>query len=251
MSARCDGCDSEILYRTPERTLSLASTLLGIVADEHRADHPDAKLGEATDTAAVAVTCPSCGAALPIDAHSTFSTCAYCKTTSRIPSKVRRGSAAAKVEPIWGLFSGASNARTKMERRLEEDRSRAERAKKKEHEARDQHSQNDAVERASIGVAKRNSVIFALAALGSIGALALTRAKLGENRGPRWFGASFYVVVSVLVLGTAVGLAVFGVPTGKGEKQWNPSPEKEQRITLAVAFAVLLASVAISIVVTR
>jgi LSD1 subclass zinc finger protein len=103
----------------PTEASTLVPTLIGVMANEHRSDClPTRVQDDAARPGAIALACPSCGAQLELTSGARFTTCTYCRTTSRIPEKTlyRSGSEAAKPEPFWVAFEGRSTLRKKLER---------------------------------------------------------------------------------------------------------------------------------------
>jgi hypothetical protein len=95
-----------------------------VIGDEHRTDRPAAKVAAKLDAAGVAaLTCPSCGAGLPVEPGADLATCSFCHTTSRVARKgwARASGAAPTFEPFWVLLEGPSKRRRVLQGELASD----------------------------------------------------------------------------------------------------------------------------------
>lgn len=115
LEARCSRCDHRATYHTAPEVLALYDRLAGVLADDLRSDHPDARADESEGGGAIAFTCPNCSAALAITPSTRIATCSYCGTTCRIPSRVALNAFPdAAPTPWWILVEGASDQRFEL-----------------------------------------------------------------------------------------------------------------------------------------
>jgi len=121
----CARCNDRATYAAPSAAKAFDSGVLAVLADEHRTDRPAVRVQASPGGGAIAITCPSCNAALPATAQSSLVTCPYCRTMSRIPSKTyfkMREGEAPTCTPWWILFSGPSPLRKSLlEKRSRDD----------------------------------------------------------------------------------------------------------------------------------
>jgi predicted amidophosphoribosyltransferase len=118
LETTCPACGDAASYTWPRELVRHAPQLVGVLAAEFRTDRPDAKVEAGGGV--VALSCPRCSAPLEVKPSGRFTTCAYCKTTSRIASKaftklLHEGRVA---EPWWILVRGPSAARAQRLREL-------------------------------------------------------------------------------------------------------------------------------------
>jgi len=140
LRASCASCGTSHRYETDPKAHRMVKAFLGALSDDHRADR-SAKIAATEPGAPVAIECPSCGAALGLEATDHFVICEFCHTPSKIPSRVRSQlfTEGVELEPFWLMFEGPSKARDKLvkkaiaaenkaakQRRKEEDRRRSE-----------------------------------------------------------------------------------------------------------------------------
>lgn len=94
----------------------LSGALVGVVADEHRADRPRARTMP-TQSGVVALTCPGCGAPLSLTGRSRLQTCSFCNASCLVPagSFGARGRDTVQPEVWWILFQGPSKKRRELE----------------------------------------------------------------------------------------------------------------------------------------
>lgn len=118
VNTRCPGCGDTAAYEVPREAQGLCRGLLLTIADEHRVDRPEARMNATSAGMVVALHCPSCGGAIEVQQGEHFTTCKFCKTSSRIPSRTLLSLKKHKegATPWWALFSGPSPKRSELER---------------------------------------------------------------------------------------------------------------------------------------
>lgn len=243
----CSSCDEQATYASPAPLAALCPELVGLIAPEHRTDHPSVAGRPSRDGGAVPIQCPSCGAGLTLEGRPHLVTCAYCKTTARIPAKLLREAAGEpRIEPFWALLRGPSKARVAIERRLEAEREQAKRAEANARwgaavqERVSAHQERErAVGAVALRAVKWRAALFSVAAVAAMGIYVATFFHVGEQNAPVWFSGPFFIVSSLMFFGTIFGQVIFGVPLSKTQKQWEPCSEREQRVTLVIAGVVL------------
>jgi hypothetical protein len=127
LEARCDACSETALYEVHGKAHRMHRPFVGVLADDHRADRPVAKIGAKKEGAPVAIECPGCGAPLDLNVEDHFVTCAFCSTPSKIPSRHRAQlfEGGVELEPFWLLFEGPSKARDKLVKKAVAARNKA------------------------------------------------------------------------------------------------------------------------------
>ncbi len=116
LRSSCPRCGQARSYRLPPNASRIAPGLIGVMTDEHRTDQLETRVEE--QPGAIALLCPSCGGGLKVAAGERIVTCAYCRTSSRIPEKTfyRSGDPNVHREPWWLAFEGPSKRRRLLER---------------------------------------------------------------------------------------------------------------------------------------
>jgi hypothetical protein len=111
------------VYALPAHAAEKAPQLRAVIGAEQRADRPQAKIDKADAAGVAAISCPSCGAALPVTSGADLATCQFCRTTSRIARRAwsRPSGAAPPFEPFWVLLDGPSAKRRKLLGEKDED----------------------------------------------------------------------------------------------------------------------------------
>jgi hypothetical protein len=121
----CGRCGERAVYALPAGAGEKAPRLRAVIGEEYRTDRPAAKIGAVDAAGVAAMTCPSCGAGLPVNRGDELATCAFCKTTSRIARRAwgRPSGEAPPFEPFWMLLEGPSPKRAALAagRRGEDD----------------------------------------------------------------------------------------------------------------------------------
>lgn len=111
LRTRCQRCSTVRTYARPDFG-DLRHAPFALLSAEARSDAQDAR--SVTDAGgAVAIKCPSCGAGLDVRVDTPIVTCAYCKTSCRVPSRtlhqIRPGIVPPR--PFWMAFKGPSGQR--------------------------------------------------------------------------------------------------------------------------------------------
>jgi zinc-ribbon domain len=99
----CSGCGSHKSYQAPAVALAACEEVIAVVAPDHLQGAKSVGLQREPQSAAVAITCPSCGAALHLAPGERLTICSYCNTESIVPLGVMAqaiGSAPGE-QPIW------------------------------------------------------------------------------------------------------------------------------------------------------
>jgi hypothetical protein len=111
----CGGCGATASYARRTAVAALASTVVGVVAEENREGRAHVQVHEG-DAGVVAWTCPSCGAAL-VPGNAPTVTCAYCKTVAAVSARSRTKEMRRHVPPIlfFVAFEGRSTRRSAFE----------------------------------------------------------------------------------------------------------------------------------------
>ena len=117
LESACPRCGDRARYALPPGTQAIYPALVAVIGEEHRLDRPAVKVG-AGGGGAVAITCPSCGAALPLTSAADLVTCAFCKAVARVPMRAwcRVSGEKARFEPFWVLVAGQSPKRLGLTR---------------------------------------------------------------------------------------------------------------------------------------
>ena len=147
LSTTCAACHDRATFKLDSRLRQLHSELVGVLANELRADRALVQLGPVNDREAVAVQCPQCGAALELTARDHFVKCAYCQTPSNVPAKLKRQlfPSSELVERWWLVFRGVAPERFDALEILSEEAEEAEEDRKAE-----EQSQREQAERARL-----------------------------------------------------------------------------------------------------
>lgn len=120
-AARCGGCGDIAEYRAA--LPPGCAGLVAVIAPEHRTDRAAVK--KAAGGAAVAITCPSCGGALPAVLDRRAVSCEFCKTACRIPEETWAAFEGPPREEPWYLFfDGPSRRRRTLLEEEERDSNR-------------------------------------------------------------------------------------------------------------------------------
>jgi hypothetical protein len=119
----CARCGDHASYALPAGAAAKAPALRAVIGDEHRTDRPAAKVDNVDAAGVAALTCPSCGAGLPVQPGTDLVTCSFCHTTSRVARKgwARASGTAPPFEPFWVLLEGPSKRRRVLQGELESD----------------------------------------------------------------------------------------------------------------------------------
>jgi hypothetical protein len=120
----CARCGDRATYALPTGATAKAPALRAVIGEEHRTDRPRAKIDAKVDAAGVAaLTCPSCGAGLPVEPGADLATCSFCHTTSRVARKgwAQASGAAPAFDPFWVLLEGPSKRRRVLQGELASD----------------------------------------------------------------------------------------------------------------------------------
>lgn len=107
--ATCPTCGPLGRYHVVEG--AVYDGLSALLCDAYRKEPP---ARQAPGEGATALTCPGCGAPLPLAPVGTAVSCAYCNATCRVPPGML---ARARVTPIWVRFRGDSDAVKGLHRR--------------------------------------------------------------------------------------------------------------------------------------
>jgi hypothetical protein len=178
VTSTCKGCGDRAEYRAkPER--EYGPGFVAVLASEHRTDRASVK--NAVGGAAIAITCPNCGAPLEPKLERQAVSCTFCNTPCRIPEDtwaVLKG--APRQQPWYLLFQGPSTRREE----LQEERERRARREEAEENRRAKHRRK-AAQRAG------------------------TRGPDGEKRGLSQVALATIAGVAIAVAGGAAGAAVF------------------------------------------
>lgn len=119
LRSSCPRCNETRTYRLPPSALGFVPGLVGAMTDEHRSDQLVTRVEDDRGSpGAVALLCPSCGGGLSVSPGQRIASCAYCRTSSRIPEKTlyRTGDPNVRPEPWWLAFEGPSRKRRLLER---------------------------------------------------------------------------------------------------------------------------------------
>jgi hypothetical protein len=115
-TARCNACGTTDTYRAPDAALEASAELCAVLAPDHAEGRLEARVEAQKGTAAVAITCPTCGSALPITSGERFATCRHCGAQALVPTGVLAqafGAApAAAARPWWVAIRSPSSLRT-------------------------------------------------------------------------------------------------------------------------------------------
>jgi len=113
----CPRCGDRARYALPPGATALHPPLVAVIAEEHRLDRPAVRVAS-DGGGAVAIRCPSCGAALPLTSAHALATCAFCKAVARVPMRAwcRVSGEKARFEPFWVLVAGPSPRRAELMR---------------------------------------------------------------------------------------------------------------------------------------
>jgi hypothetical protein len=113
--AQCSRCGTTSSYRVPEAAFEQCQELVGVIAPDHSEGRPPVRLEAQPGTAAIAIRCGNCSAALSLTPGEHFVTCQYCKTTSVVPNRVMaQAQRGAKPEPWWVAFRAPSAMRQRL-----------------------------------------------------------------------------------------------------------------------------------------
>jgi hypothetical protein len=99
----CSRCGSHKGYQAGAAALAACEEVIAVVAPDHVYGAKSVGLQRAPQSAAVAITCPKCGAALQLAPGERLAICRYCSTESIVPLGVMAqalGSAPGE-QPIW------------------------------------------------------------------------------------------------------------------------------------------------------
>lgn len=134
LTTTCPGCGDRAVFKLDSRLRQLHSALVGVCANELRADRAVVQLGALNEREAVAVQCPQCGAALELTARAHFVKCGYCQTPSNVPAKLKRQlfPSSVLVERWWMLFRGVAPERFHALESLREEAEEAEEEREEE-----------------------------------------------------------------------------------------------------------------------
>jgi hypothetical protein len=110
---RCVACATGDTYRAPDQALRWCAELVGVVAPDHVQGKAEVRIEAEAGTAAVAIKCPSCGSPLTLAPDERFATCAYCKTSSLVPTGVLAQAfrKASPLRPWWLALQSPSALR--------------------------------------------------------------------------------------------------------------------------------------------
>jgi hypothetical protein len=147
LSTTCPRCADRATFTLDRRLRQLHAELVGVCANELRADRAVVQLGKVNEREAVAVQCPQCGAALELTARDHFVKCGYCQTPSNVPAKLKRQlfPSSVLVERWWLLFRGVAPERFHALETLREEAEEAEEEREEE-----EQSQRERAERARL-----------------------------------------------------------------------------------------------------
>jgi hypothetical protein len=115
VATRCPGCGDAATYATPPDARGVTSSLLGVIADEHRTDRPRAR--ESAAGAVQSLSCPGCGGPLTLEGRDRAVVCPFCKAPCLVPARaVARATSGAPAPRLWWmLFRGPSPLRQSLE----------------------------------------------------------------------------------------------------------------------------------------
>lgn len=99
----CSGCGSHKSYDAPAVVLAACEEVIALVAPDHLHGAKSVGLKSVSQSAAVAITCPSCGSALQLAPGERLTICKFCKTESIVPLGVmaQAFSNTPGAQPIW------------------------------------------------------------------------------------------------------------------------------------------------------
>lgn len=108
----CAGCGQGRTWRNPSGLDDLAPGLVSALAEQHAEDSPAMTLG-LTRSGPRGLSCPGCGAPLPMPDAGAIVTCPFCSLSSRLPDAVA-DSLPAKPLWWWLVFRGPSAERLRL-----------------------------------------------------------------------------------------------------------------------------------------
>jgi len=108
------------VYTLPPDCEDVNVDIAAILADDHRIDRQPVRV--AGGAGAIAINCPTCNAALPVQQLDSLVTCPYCRNPARIPSgTLFKLGAAPKSRPWWILFEDESYLRLGIDPNADDD----------------------------------------------------------------------------------------------------------------------------------
>lgn len=109
----CPRCGEARRYRAPLGLDKLASGLMGALSPEDAEDRPRPETLGLTLSGPRGLSCPGCGAPLPLPGAGSVVTCPFCHLSSRLPDAVI---ASRPADPLWWwlVFRGPSEARLRL-----------------------------------------------------------------------------------------------------------------------------------------
>lgn len=175
LETRCPGCHRSARYEVDPKASRMERGFVGAICDDHRSDRPATDAAPSKPGAPVAIACPGCGAALDLAAKDHFVTCTYCRTPSKIPSRLRAQlfTEGVELEPMWLMFEGPSRARGKLEKKAIAAKKRAaEQRARKEERPRSESAAPRRAEEPTGGAGGMRRVVMLILAIGVLGGLA-------------------------------------------------------------------------------
>ena len=112
-TTRCPRCGTELHYGISAPVLRAGHGLRAVLAEAHRDEIREARTVDAAGV--VGLSCPGCGAPLPVEGHARTVACSFCHLVSRIPGEFAVAAAEAPPTPFWLAFGGPSPLRAQLE----------------------------------------------------------------------------------------------------------------------------------------
>ncbi len=140
--AQCTQCGTRESYRVDEQLAKRVKDFVGALAPDHVEGRPPVRLEAEPGSAALAIKCGGCGAALHVTAGQNFVACSYCSTSSLIPDRVlSRTLLRAQMQPWWLGFKSPSRLRRSLDKVAAERERQADLKRRKEAQHRERSQQ--------------------------------------------------------------------------------------------------------------
>jgi hypothetical protein len=126
----CSGCGSRKSYDAPAVALAACGEVIAVVAPDHLHGAKSVGLKGQPQSAAVAITCPSCGSALELAPGERLTICKFCKTESIVPLGVMAQAFSSRpgAQPIWLALRAPAKLRRTYARAAQAEAESARRA---------------------------------------------------------------------------------------------------------------------------